>query len=164
MDTYLELLTELDGYIYAVLFGLASLANALLMSPTYHDQMVHGHNYQVQSCSLIYKKLLRLNQKGISQLSIGKIVNIMSNDVVRYNQFSIGMEGIMAPIVFVLSIYLMYRRIQNAAFVALAALCTIAMSSIVEWKFRQFNIHTSCKISLYVFRQTTVIGVIKVCT
>ena len=65
-----------------------------------HDQMVYGHGFQVQACSLMYKKILRLNQNGISQVSIGKIVNIMSNDVIRYNYcLIVGFQGIMAPIV-----------------------------------------------------------------
>lgn len=138
--TYIELYTELDGYIYALIFSLSSLLNGFLMAPTMHDQMVIGHNYQVQACSLIYKKLLRLNQHGVSQVSIGKIVNIMSNDVIRYNFcLIVGLQGIMAPLVIGTSIYFIYLRIQDAAFVTLAGLFAISISSIVEWKFRHAN-------------------------
>ena len=49
---------DVDGYIYAVIFGLASLVNALFMAPTMHDQMVYGHGFAVQACSLMYKKIL----------------------------------------------------------------------------------------------------------
>jgi len=57
---------------------------ATAIAPLLHEQMVKGHNLQVQACSIVFKKLLRLNQNGMSKISIGKIINIMSGDVLRY--------------------------------------------------------------------------------
>ena len=48
-----------------------------------------GHHLRVQSCSLLYKKILRLNSMGISKVSIGKLINLMSNDASRYELFMI---------------------------------------------------------------------------
>ena len=76
---------EHDGYIYGLLFVIVSFSKSLILAPLLHDQMVKGNALQVQACSIVYKKLLRLNQNGSSKISIGKIINIMSSDVMRYN-------------------------------------------------------------------------------
>ena len=67
------------------------------------------NNYK--ACQVIYKKILRLNQNGLSKISIGKVVNVMSNDVVRYNfALIVGLQGAMAPFIIGAGVYLMYQR------------------------------------------------------
>ena len=103
---------DVDGYIWAALFSAISFIYGLTMAPTFHLQMVQGrgylpfepycratgklfvialtgHHLRVQSCSLLYKKILQLNSLGMSKVSIGKLINLMSNDASRYEMFMI---------------------------------------------------------------------------
>ena len=68
---------ETDGYILAALYSFVTFIYACVMSPYFHASMVQGHTLRMQACSLLYKKLMRLNLQGASQISIGKLVNLM---------------------------------------------------------------------------------------
>ena len=82
------------------------------------------------TCLVRREPCYRLNQNGMSQVSIGKIVNVMSNDVIRYNfSLIVGLQGVMAPVVIGASLYLIWIRINDAAFVCLAGLFAIAIST-----------------------------------
>ena len=100
----------------------------MIMAPSFHLQMVQGHHLRVQACSLLYKKIMRMNSLGVSQLSIGKLVNIMSNDASRYEVFiTIVAQAVIAPLAIGLGIWQIYNRVGNAAFAALGTLMAIAV-------------------------------------
>ena len=102
----------------------------MIMAPSFHLQMVQGHHLRVQACSLLYKKIMRMNSLGVSQLSIGKLVNIMSNDASRYEVFiTIVAQAVIAPLAIGLGIWQIYNRVGNAAFAALGTLMAIAVFS-----------------------------------
>ena len=110
---------EVDGYIWAALFSSISFIYGLTMAPAFHLQMVQGrgyiepsnhtaekqniaisrtgHHLRVQACSLLYKKILRLNSFGMSKVSIGKLINLMSNDASRYEMFMINCAQVGVP-------------------------------------------------------------------
>ena len=100
----------------------------MIMAPLFHLQMVQGHHLRVQACSLLYKKIMRMNSLGVSQISIGKLVNIMSNDASRYEMFMIIVaQAVIAPLAIGLGIWQIYNRVGNAAFAALGTLMAIAV-------------------------------------
>ena len=81
---------EYDGYFYGLFFVLSSVLNGISHAPIMHDQMVEGYNYQVQACSIIYKKLLRLN------LRVGHVVQPKPNVIQLRprNRFFISFFGV----------------------------------------------------------------------
>ena len=65
----------------------------------------------MQACQLLYGKIIRLDQNGLSKISIGKVVNIMSNDVRRYNNaILLSLQATMSPFIIAAGIYLIYER------------------------------------------------------
>ena len=108
----------------------------MIMAPLFHLQMVQGHHLRVQACSLLYKKIMRMNSLGASQISIGKLVNIMSNDASRYEMFMIIVaQAVIAPLAIGLGIWQIYNRVGNAAFAALGTLMAIAVFGTIVGRY-----------------------------
>lgn len=76
---------ENAGYIYATLVIVCSA----LFVWTLHPFMLHilhlGMKIRVATCSLAYRKLLRLNRVALKETTPGQLVNLLSNDVNRFD-------------------------------------------------------------------------------
>lgn len=71
-------------YICASLLILASL---FLVVGLHHYQMLvmtMGMKVRVAACALIYRKALKLNKTALAETTIGQMVNLLSNDVGRF--------------------------------------------------------------------------------
>lgn len=75
-------------------------------------------------CStLIYRKSLRLDKNAMAKTTMGQIVNLLSNDVTKFEQ---GMDNIdymvISPVQASVGLYLLYNEIGIAAVFGLAFL------------------------------------------
>lgn len=78
-------ITYNDAFLYASgIVGLNAL-NALLLNHIYHLAFHNGMKVRVAVCSVIYRKALRLSQTALGETSTGKMVNLLSNDVNRFD-------------------------------------------------------------------------------
>lgn len=67
-------------------------------------------------CGLMYKKSLRLSQTALHDTSPGKFVNLLSNDVGRFQLVSYSMHSLwVSPIITALALYFLWLEIQWAA-------------------------------------------------
>ncbi|KAB0798601.1 hypothetical protein PPYR_09594 [Photinus pyralis] len=72
---------------------------------------------RVSCCSLIYRKSLRLSRNSLAHTSVGQIVNLLSNDVSKFDEnFLLCPYIIIGPLQSALATYLLYRIIGYAAF------------------------------------------------
>ncbi|XP_060517596.1 ATP-binding cassette sub-family C member 4-like [Cylas formicarius] len=82
-----------------------------------------GMRVRIAACSLIYRKLLKLNQQSSGQTAAGKLVNLLSNDVIRFDMASWFLHYIwIMPIQTAIALYIMYSYIGWAALPALGAI------------------------------------------
>lgn len=78
---------------------------------------------RVACCSLLYRKMLRLSRGSLNEISIGQLVNILSNDAGKFDQgFIVAHFVWVSPIATAAGIYLLYEDIGVAAFAGMAFL------------------------------------------
>jgi len=72
-------------YIWAGVFGASSMLWAL----SYHSAFVvcqrSGAYMRIALCSLMYRRLLKFDHNAIQKRSKGQVINLMSNDVMRFD-------------------------------------------------------------------------------
>lgn len=76
-----------------------------------------GMRGRIAACSVMYRKMLRLSQTALNEAATGKVVNLMSNDV---NRFDPALELIhyiwIIPFQMVVVSYFMFMTMGYAAF------------------------------------------------
>ncbi|CAG9860399.1 unnamed protein product [Phyllotreta striolata] len=115
-----------------------------------------GMRARVAVCSLMYRKVLKLNHKSLGQTAIGQVVNLMSNDVQRFDLVSLFLHYMwVTPINVLVSFYVMYQSVGIVA--AAAGMGAIILESIpiqaflsnLQGKFRyQIAIKTDRRVKL----------------
>ncbi|CAL8080013.1 unnamed protein product [Orchesella dallaii] len=77
--------TSSQQLVYAAGVCLTSLFHALLMHPISFGILHLGMKCRISTCSLIYRKTLRLSKAAQEQTPIGQLINLLSNDVNRFD-------------------------------------------------------------------------------
>ncbi|XP_045469838.1 probable multidrug resistance-associated protein lethal(2)03659 isoform X2 [Harmonia axyridis] len=116
-------ITKDDAYIYAGAVVLCSLINVLVVHPYMLGVSHLGMKVRVACCSLIYRKALRLSNSALGQTTIGQVVNLLSNDVNRFDVSLIfGHQLWVAPLETIVVSYLLYLEIGVSAFLGIVLL------------------------------------------
>ncbi|CAG2176301.1 unnamed protein product, partial [Oppiella nova] len=106
--------------------GGVCFCSALFVSlhhPTLVLVMQMGMRLRASSCTLMYKKSLKLSRASLGKTTVGQIVNLMSNDVNRFDEFSIFVSYFfIAPIQTAITVYIMYTELSYYCFVGVALL------------------------------------------
>ncbi|KYN44462.1 hypothetical protein ALC56_01160 [Trachymyrmex septentrionalis] len=108
--------TDVDksyAYGYAVGVILCSALNVFVIHP-YTISMLHmGMKVRVACCSLIYRKTLKLTKTALGETTIGQAVNLLSNDVNRFDISIIFLHYLwLGPLETIIMTYVMYDVID----------------------------------------------------
>ncbi|KAJ8951068.1 hypothetical protein NQ318_003766, partial [Aromia moschata] len=80
---------ETNSTEYMYIFGSAlvgiSVVIVFLMHHTNFALSCIGMRIRIAASSLVYRKIMRLNQNSLGQTAIGQVVNLLSNDVNRFD-------------------------------------------------------------------------------
>ncbi|KAF5283713.1 hypothetical protein FQR65_LT13748 [Abscondita terminalis] len=116
-------ITKAEAYGYAGGVIGCSLLSVLITHPYVIDVLHIGMKVRVACCSLIYRKCLRLSKTSLGETTIGQMVNLLSNDVNRFDvavlfthYFWIG------PIQAIICTYFMYEEVGYSALIGVLAL------------------------------------------
>lgn len=72
-----------------------------------------GMKIRVAICSLIYRKTLRLSKSAFGDTTTGQIVNLISNDVARFEQCVQSLHYLwVGPLQTLIITYLMYQEVS----------------------------------------------------
>ncbi|CAH0405995.1 unnamed protein product [Chilo suppressalis] len=113
-----ENIDSTEAYYYAGAVVLCSALNVFVVHP-YMMAILHmGMKFRVACCSLIYRKSLRLSKTALGETTVGQVVNLLSNDVNRFDVAVIFVHYLwLGPLATIIITYLMWLEISWAAVV-----------------------------------------------
>ncbi|KAB0798126.1 hypothetical protein PPYR_09119 [Photinus pyralis] len=112
-----------EGWIWALGVIGISFINVIIIHHASLGQARIGMQCRIATCSLIYRKVLRLNKASTSNTAAGQVVNLLSNDVLRFDLVPLFLHYIwLMPLQTVVAGVIMYNSIGYAAFAGIAAL------------------------------------------
>ncbi|XP_031216906.1 multidrug resistance-associated protein 4 [Mastomys coucha] len=77
------------AYGYAAVLSLCTLILAILHHLYFYHVQCTGMRLRVAMCHMIYRKALRLSNSAMGKTTTGQIVNLLSNDVNKFDQVTI---------------------------------------------------------------------------
>ncbi|XP_012274748.1 probable multidrug resistance-associated protein lethal(2)03659 [Orussus abietinus] len=116
-------ITKEEAYLYAGGVVMCSAINIFVIHP-YMMAILHmGMKIRVACCSLIYRKALRLSKTALGETTVGQAVNLLSNDVNRFDVAIIFLHYLwIGPLETMIVMYFMYREVENSAIIGVASL------------------------------------------
>ncbi|KAG5307336.1 MRP4 protein, partial [Acromyrmex insinuator] len=114
--------------LYVVFMVLCSFISVLMMHHTILQSLHIGMKIRVCCSSLLYRKLLRLNRASMNQTSTGQIMNLLSNDVNRFDQLTSFLNYVwIMPFQIIIMGTIMWQKIGISVLVGIGSLLIIAL-------------------------------------
>lgn len=105
-------MTKDEAYIYAALLIFVILLKVLLTHTYLLQTLQLSMKIRVATCSLIYRKALKLSKSALAETTIGQMVNLLSNDVSRFNSATQHVNYLwISPLETVIVMYLLYINV-----------------------------------------------------
>ncbi|KAI4831627.1 hypothetical protein KUCAC02_001163, partial [Chaenocephalus aceratus] len=79
-------------YVYAAAMSISPFALTILQHLYYYYVQRIGMRIRVAMCHMIYKKALGLSSESMGQTTTGRIVNLLSNDVNRFDEITLNLH------------------------------------------------------------------------
>lgn len=115
--------SDTEAYIAAAAIIACLAIDAFIAHPSMMGLMHIAMKLRVACSALIYRKTLRLSRKALGQTTIGQLVNLLSNDVSKFDQGFLLCHFVwVGPIQTAVGTYMLYRTIGVAAFFGMAFL------------------------------------------
>ncbi|KAF5287552.1 hypothetical protein FQA39_LY15881 [Lamprigera yunnana] len=116
-------ITRGQAYGYAAGVIGCSLVAVLLVHPYVLDVLHIGMKMRIACCSLIYRKCLRLSKTSLGQTTIGQMVNLLSNDVNRFDVAVLFAHYFwVGPLQAIIVTYFMYKEVGISALIGVVSL------------------------------------------
>ncbi|KAH8232361.1 hypothetical protein KR032_004783 [Drosophila birchii] len=107
--------------LYAAGLIAGSVCSVLIGHPYMLGLLHLGMKMRVALSSLIYRKALRLSRTALGDTTVGQVVNLLSNDVGRFDLVLINVHYLwIAPLELILVTYLMYTQIGISSLFGIA--------------------------------------------
>lgn len=114
--------------IYIACLVICLFSTALMLNHIIIMSQQIGMRIRVACTSLIYRKILRLNQTSLSQTGAGQIVNLLSNDMNRFDLLTIYLHYIwIMPIQIIIVGYIMWQKVGVSILMGLGILLIISI-------------------------------------
>lgn len=86
----------------------------------------NGMKVRLATCSLIYRKSLRLSSTALGNTSVGKVVNLLSNDVSRFDIVSVFLHCLwLAPLLTIVVGVLLYLQVGSAGLIGMLVIAVV---------------------------------------
>ncbi|KAL5005221.1 hypothetical protein ScPMuIL_018677 [Solemya velum] len=143
-----------DAYLYAMGVSLCAVLLAVAHHPYFFGVQRIGMRMRIACCSLLYRKALRLSNTALGQTTTGQIVNLMSNDVNRFDQAGIFIHFLwVGPLQAIAVIWILWAELGPSTLGGFAVL--LLLIPIQAWMGKLFSklrrktaIHTDERVKL----------------
>ncbi|XP_070491925.1 probable multidrug resistance-associated protein lethal(2)03659 [Chironomus tepperi] len=86
----------------------------------------NGMKVRLATCSLIYRKSLRLSSTALGNTSVGKVVNLLSNDVSRFDIVSVFLHCLwLAPLLTIAVGVILYLQVGSAGLIGMLVIAVV---------------------------------------
>ncbi|XP_032678093.1 probable multidrug resistance-associated protein lethal(2)03659 isoform X2 [Odontomachus brunneus] len=117
---------EMDSthaYLFAAGVIACSAINVFVIHPYMMGILHMGMQIRVGCCSLIYRKALKLTRTALGETTIGQAVNLLSNDVSRFDVAIIFLHYLwIGPLETMVLMYFMYTEVEISSVIGVAVL------------------------------------------
>ncbi|NXR48113.1 MRP4 protein, partial [Hippolais icterina] len=111
------------AYCYAGALSVCTLILAIMHHLYFYHVQRAGMKLRVAMCHMIYRKALRLSNVAMAKTTTGQIVNLLSNDVNKFDQVTIFLHFLWAgPLQAVAVTVLLWREIGASCLAGMAVL------------------------------------------
>ncbi|RZB39027.1 multidrug resistance-associated protein [Asbolus verrucosus] len=108
--------THNEMYISASILVLQSFLTVIFIHHIEFGQTAIGMRIRIAVSSLIYRKMLKLSNKSLGETAAGQVVNLLSNDVNRFDIVTIALHYFwITPFLVLLVTYLIWTQIIKLA-------------------------------------------------
>uniref|UniRef100_A0A8D8Y4C2 Probable multidrug resistance-associated protein lethal(2)03659 n=3 Tax=Cacopsylla melanoneura TaxID=428564 RepID=A0A8D8Y4C2_9HEMI len=116
---------NLQGAVWPSVAGLLSCSYLYVFVE--HQYMIGtlsiGMMNRIASCALVYRKALRLSKTALGETTVGQVVNLLSNDVNRFDTAFIFLHHLwVGPLLTVIVTYFLYDLIGLSSLIGVAVL------------------------------------------
>uniref|UniRef100_A0A8C8M172 Multidrug resistance-associated protein 4 n=1 Tax=Oncorhynchus tshawytscha TaxID=74940 RepID=A0A8C8M172_ONCTS len=112
-----------EAFGYAAGVSLSTVALTVLQSLYFYHVLRTGMKIRVAMCHMIYKKALCLSSAAMGRTTTGQIVNLLSNDVNRFDEVTTNLHYLwIAPLQAVVVIILLWYEIGPSCLAGVAVL------------------------------------------
>lgn len=126
-----------DALWYGSVMVALAAVNGIVINHYFMAGFHNGMKLRVAVCNLIYKKSLRLSQTALGDTAPGKVVNLLSNDVNRFDVVSIVINSMWAaPLMTFIAGILLWQEVQWAGMFGLAIVFIVVP---LQSKFEQIS-------------------------
>ncbi|XP_008142219.2 ATP-binding cassette sub-family C member 4 isoform X1 [Eptesicus fuscus] len=134
-----------EVYIYASVLTTCTLLLAILHHLYFYHVQCAGMRLRVAACHMINAKALRLNHTAMGKTTIGQIVNLLSNDVNKFDQVTVFLHFLWAgPLQAVAVTVLLWLEIGISCLAGMAVLIILLpLQSCVGKLFSSFRSKTA---------------------
>lgn len=118
---------------------MLSIFNVLTSHYFIFTIMQVGMKMRIACCSLIYRKSLRLSKSALAETTVGQMVNLISNDVSRFDLSTVYLHQLaMGPTEIIIGMVLLYNYVGWAS---LTGAVFLLISIPIQCKFQNINIY-----------------------
>ncbi|XP_072393688.1 ATP-binding cassette sub-family C member 4-like [Diabrotica undecimpunctata] len=115
-----------DALMYAGIIVAINVLNFLISNQYMIEGFHSGMRIRAACCAVIYRKSLKLSKTALGETASGKLVNLLSNDVSRFDLVSLLIHQIwIAPVLSLIVMGFLYQRTGYAGVVGVVAVFVI---------------------------------------
>ncbi|KAF5275656.1 hypothetical protein FQA39_LY06768 [Lamprigera yunnana] len=119
--------TKNEAFLYAGAVVAVNAANALLINQYVMGAFHYGMKVRAACCAIIYRKTLKLSKTALGETASGKVVNLLSNDVSRFDIVSIFIHHMwVAPTTSLIVLYFLWSEARYAGLIGMIPVFLVA--------------------------------------